>query len=358
MRFFPNQSVVSKAVPQLGEDGFSAVAWLRSDIHGNILSTFDSTKSQGFNWGIINGRASFQGPGRGRVQPDHPHTRYARWSLLGLTVDIKNHEVRFFSDGAQVGRRPLPSLSASAARGHRATVCGPANGNPGMLGEIRYLALVPSPMNTEEHRSFYNAFARELNLSEAEGATAAPMKTPSLEFNPAEPESLAGEFDFPPDIKAGLVESASSDNRRVLRFHGEIAAGLDLDHQSRSRGDRVSLRFRFKHLSGDRYVIGTIGDARVPVRLVHEGGTIYLCGENTREACGPLAPGWNTISVETGGKTTTASLNGAAAKQATHEPKGTWVYLGQGYREGTYPVDSAFEMDVSSVGTRVQAGRR
>ncbi|MFN9914079.1 MAG: hypothetical protein ACK53L_15925, partial [Pirellulaceae bacterium] len=145
-----------------------------------------------------------------------------------------------------------------------------------------------------------------------------------------------------------------SENRRVLRFYGEISAGLDLDHHSRSRGDLVSVRFRFKHLAGTRYVIGTMGDSRVPVRLVHEEGTIYLCGRNTRETCGPLISGWNTISIETGGTTTTASLNGAAAKQAKHHPRGTWIYLGQGYREGTYPVDSAFEIDVSTVATKVQ----
>lgn len=81
---------------------------------------------------------------------------------------------------------------------------------------------------------------------------------------------------FPSDIKAGLVESALSENRRVLQFHGEIAAGLDLDHHSRSRGDKVSLRFRFKHMTGTRYVICTVGDSRVPVRLVNEDGTLFF----------------------------------------------------------------------------------
>jgi hypothetical protein len=352
MRFFQNQSVVSKAVPRLGAEGFSAVAWLRSDIHGNILDTFDASKSHGFNWAIINGRASFQAPGKGRVQPDHEHERYANWSLLGVTVDIKNHEVRFFADGKQVGQRPLPSLGPAVASSQCATLCGPANGSPGMLGEIRYLALIPSPMNGDQHRSFYNSFARDLHLPEINGP-AAPMATPVLEFDPAQPERLAQQFDFPPDIKAGLVESAVSENRRVLRFYGEISAGLDLDHHSRSRGDLVSLRFRFKHMTGPRYVLCTIGDARVPVRLVNENGTIYLCGENIRQACGPLVSGWNTISIETGSGTTTASLNGAETKQARHEPKGTWIYLGQGYREGNYPSDSAFAIDVSSVATMV-----
>jgi hypothetical protein len=353
MRFFQNQSVVSKAIPKLGAEGFSAVAWLRSDIHGNILDTFDAGKTQGFNWAIINGRASFQASGKGRVQPDHAHMRLASWSLMGLTVDIKNHEVRFFVDGTQVGQRPLHSIGASVVSGERATLFGPANGNPGMLGEIRYLALTPSPMNSDEHLAFYNAFAQELKGSGINGP-AAPLPTPVLEFDPAQPERLARQFDFPPDIKDGLVESAVSENRRVLRFHGEIAAGLDLDHYDRSRGDSVSLRFRFKHLTGTRYVIGTMGDSRVPVRLVNEDGTIYLRGQNIRETCGPVVAGWNTISIETGGDITTASLNGAEAKQATHHPKGTWIYLGQGYREGNYPVDSAFEIDVSSVATRVQ----
>ncbi|MCY2973249.1 MAG: hypothetical protein NTW52_01135 [Planctomycetota bacterium] len=353
MRFFQNQSFVSKAVPKLGAKGFSAVAWLRSDIHGSILDTFDASKTNGFNLGIINGRASFQAPGKERVQPDHEWTRYANWTLLGVTFDIQNHEVRFFADGMQVSQRPLPSLGASVANGNCATICGPANSNPGMLGEIRYFAHIPSPMNSDEHRSFYNSFARDRNLSENSGP-AAPMATPVLEFDPAQPERLAQQFNFPSDIKAGQVESVFSENRRVLRFYCEISAGLDLDHHSRSRGDKVSVRFRFKHLAGTRYVIGTIGDSRVPVRLVNEEGTIYLCGQNTRETCGPLVPGWNTISIETLGETTTASLNGAAAKQATHQPKGTWIYLGQGYRQGTYPVDSLFEIDVSSVSTNVQ----
>ncbi len=353
MRFFQNQSVVSKAVPQLSEGGFSAVAWVRSDIHGNLLDTFDASKSHGFNWAIINGRASFQAPGQRRVQPTHEYERYAKWTLLGITVDIKNHEVRFFAEGKQVGQKQIPSLGASVASGKCATLCGPANGTPGLLGEIRYLALVASPMNSDEHRSFYNSFARELNLPEIEGPTA-PMAKPVLEFDPAQPERVAQHFDFPPDIKAGLVESAVSENRRVLRFYGEIAAGLDLDHQSRSRGDRVSLRFRFKHMTGARYVVGTIGDSRVPVRLIHENGTLYLCGETTRETCGPLISGWNTVSIETGGETTSASLNGASSKQSKHEPKGTWIYLGQGYREGNYPVDSAFEIDVASVSTIVR----
>jgi hypothetical protein len=356
MRFFQNQSVVSKAVPKLGAEGFSAVAWLRCDIHGNILDTFDASKTRGFNWAIINGRASFQAPGKGRVQPDHAHERYAKWTLLGVTVDIQNHEVRFFANGEEVGRKSLPSLGVSVVSGARATLCGPANGNPGLLGEIRYLAVMPSSMTGEEHRSFYNAFARDLNLTEITGP-AEPMATPVLEFDPAQPERLAQQFDFPPDIKAGVIESAVSGNRRVLRFYGEIAAGLDLDHHDRSRGDKVSLRFRFKHLTGTRYVIGTIGDSRFPVRLIQEDGEVYICGQNTREACGPLDPSWNTLSIESGGDSTTVSLNGAEAKQAKHQPKRTWIYLGQGYREGIYPVDSAFEIDVSSVATRVRAGR-
>lgn len=352
MRFFQNQSVVSKTVPKLSAEGFSAVAWLRSDIHGNILDTFDASGIAGFNWAILNGRATFQAPGKKRVLPDHEHARYANWTLLGVTVDIQNHEVRFFANGEEEGVKQIPSLGPSVASGQRATLCGPASGNPGMLGEIRYLALIPSPMNGDGHRSFYNRFAKDLKLSEIQ----APQVTtamPVLEFDPANPERVAQQFNFPPDIKAGLVESAVSGKRRVLRFHGEIAAGLDLDHHSRSRGDKVSLRFRFKHLTGDRYVIATLGDSRSPVRLVNEAGTVYLCGEGTRESCGLVTSGWNTISLETGGETTAAVLNGAETKQARHQPKGTWIYLGQGYREGTYPVDSAFEVDVATVATRV-----
>lgn len=353
MRFFQNQSVVSRTVPQLGAEGFSAVVWLRSDIHGSILDTFDASRSNGFNWAIVNGRANFQAPGSRNILPDHAHERYSNWTLLGISVDIKNREVRFFTDGEEKARKPMPSLDASVARGRCATICGAAGGIPGLLGEIRYLALIPSPMNRDEHRSFYNDFAQELSLQGTDGP-ATPAVKPALEFDPAKPEDLAQHFNFPPDIKAGLIESAVIENRRILRFHGEIAAGLDLDHHSRSNGDEVSLRFSFKHETGARYVLCTVGDARTAVRLVNEGGTVYLCGETSREPCGQLVRGWNTVSLETGGETTSVSLNGAPPKQTRHGPEGTWIYLGQGYREGTYPVDSAFEIDVASVTTMVR----
>ena len=42
-------------------------------------------------------------------------------------------------------------------------------------------------------------------------------------------------------------------------------------------------------------VMGTFGDSRVPVRLVHEDGAIYLCGQNTKQTCGPLNPEWNAV---------------------------------------------------------------
>jgi hypothetical protein len=140
----------------------------------------------------------------------------------------------------------------------------------------------------------------------------------------------------------------------VLSFHGDIAAGLYIDQHSRSHGNKSGLCFSFKHLTGARYVIGTLGDSRIPVRLVHEDGAIYLCGQHTKESCDPLHPEWNTVDLATVGETTSASLNGASAKQAKHQPKGTWICLGQGYRERTYPTDSIFEVDVSSVDTRVQ----
>ena len=42
-------------------------------------------------------------------------------------------------------------------------------------------------------------------------------------------------------------------------------------------------------------VMGTFGDSRVPVRLVHEDGAIYLCGQNTKQTCGTLNPDCNTV---------------------------------------------------------------
>ena len=174
MRFFQNQSVVSKAAPRLIEEGFSAVAWVRSDIHGNLPDTFDASKGHGFNWAIIKGRASVMPNGPSSASP--LTSRIMRWVSLPMT---KRRD----------GNRYRP-LGASVASGKCATLCGPSNGIPGLLGEIRYLALVASPMNSDEHRSFYNSFSGELNLLGNNGP-AAPMATPVLKFDPAQPERLA-----------------------------------------------------------------------------------------------------------------------------------------------------------------------
>ena len=77
-----------------------------------------------------------------------------------------------------------------------------------------------------------------------------------------------------------------------------------------------------------------MGESRVPVRLVNGDGKLYLCGEDNEKNCGPRIAGWNTIPLETGDYTTSAALNGVEAKQAKHQPKRTWISLGQGYRKG------------------------
>jgi hypothetical protein len=353
VRFFPNQYVVSKSVPRLDPEGFSAVAWLRFAIHGRILGTYDPENGGGFDWAIVNGRASFQAQAAGRTGPDHGWTRYAKWSQVGITVDIKKREVRFYTDGREVGRKPLPSLTTLVAEGQSATVGGPSRGVPGILGDIRYLALISSPMSKDEHASFYKSLARDLGRSEI-NRPAATKPIPCLEFDSSRPERLSRDFEFPANMKAGIVESAVRDGLRVLRLYGEISAGLDLDANSRNHGDQVHLRFRFRHLTGERYVVCTIGDSRVPLRLVKESGSLQLINSDSTEVCGQLKTGWNTVAIETGGDTTTISLNSGRAQSVRHSPKGTWVYLGQGYREGSYPIDSAFEIDVSSVTSMVQ----
>jgi hypothetical protein len=355
VRFFPNQHVVSKSVPRLGPEGFSAVAWLRSAIHGRILGTYDPKTDGGFDWAIVNGRASFQAQAAARTGPDHAWTRYAKWSQVGITVGIKKREVRFFTDGREVGWKPLPSLTMRVAKGQSATVGGPSRGIPGILGDIRYLALMPFPMSENEHASVYNLLAKDLGRPEI-NQPAATKLIPCLEFDPSRPERLSRDFDFPANMKAGIVETAVSDGLRVLRLYGEILAGLDLDANTRDRGDRVHLRFRFRHLTGNRYVVCTVGDSRGPVRLVNTNGTLQLRGAGAFETCGRLRDGWNTVAIETGGDVTTVWLNGEKPQGLRHSPKGTWIYLGQGYREGDYPVSNAFEIDVSSVATMVQEG--
>ena len=63
--------------------------------------------------------------------------------------------------------------------------------------------------------------------------------------------------------------------------------------------------------------------------------------------------GWAQLEITTSANTTRAQLGNQTPVEVTHNPQGTWVYLGQGFRTDTLTPDDEFLIDVESVQSRV-----
>jgi len=181
----------------------------------------------------------------------------------------------------------------------------------------------------------------------------APVKASRLLWlDPTDPQ-FAQQFDMPSSSFQG-VRVATEDGRSVLRFFGEGSTGVDLDENHRARGDKVQLRFRFKTEAGEESVICTAGDADQPARVLASKGELFLSTGSQRYSCGKLPTGkWADLQITTFADKTVAQLDNRPPVEVTHTPRGTWIYLGQGYLTGTLNPADRFLIDVTSVQSRV-----
>ncbi|MDX9980097.1 MAG: hypothetical protein RBU25_08755, partial [Lentisphaeria bacterium] len=61
-----------------------------------------------------------------------------------------------------------------------------------------------------------------------------------------------------------------------------------------------------------------------------------------------------TLRLRTGDGETAVRLDAAAEAVLPHQPRGNWVYLGQGYRHGGPEPGSVFAVELGSVRSRVR----
>ncbi|MDX9982047.1 MAG: sialidase family protein, partial [Lentisphaeria bacterium] len=329
--FQRNQFAASARPVRVGADGFSFAAWVRPAAAGVLLDCRDGAKS-GFVVGLQGLQPFFfLNPAIGN-QVFPLNLEPGRWNYLGLTVDNRTGQALAVVND-QTAERTFPAPSGTpldgttAHLGHRRF---PASQLTGLDGALRFLAVLPGPsLAAADHQALRAAFATERPQ---------PPPDAALWLDPADEPAFARDFRLP-DTPAAGVETAVFADRACLVFRGDASAGLDLDANQRSLGHTVEVEFRFALLAGSEQVVATVGDAVAPARIVHrEDGLFLELGElraflGTLPAALPETP-WHTLRLRTGDGETAVRLDAAAEAVLPHQPRGNWVYLGQGYRHG------------------------
>lgn len=365
--FHGAQHVAMRNAVDPGSDGFSFGAWVRDRGTGMIL---DSRGSRGgFNVMIESKSTEDETAPRQRcpsaclltkphvLSSNLPLTPQGAWHYIGLTADNRTGEAVFYVDGrSETVRfetplpRPLndmpPHLGAKSLAGSRV---------PGLTGDIRFAALYAGPaLQPEHHRWLCNRFADELARPKLDRAVE-PSEPPLLWMDPADSDAFERDFTVPDSRPRGGSEVVTLDGRQVLRFRDRGSAGVDVDENHRDRGDRLSLRFRFRIESGQGQTLCTVGDVNRPARLIARDGQVFLCAEKQAVPCGRINPdGWTAVTLETYGNTTRAGAGESPAVEVNHAPEATWVFLGDAYPKYNDFPGTSFLIDVESVGTCVQ----
>ena len=352
LRFEGRQYVTSRHIPATENNRLSLAGWIRWRSVGYLIDT----RPGGLAWRIATNLQDRM-PNiffRSEVTKSKQFNstlslKQDEWIYIGLDLDPDKGAATFYVndrcekvDIAPVARASLKGAAARVGWSERV---------PAFHGDVRFLAMFNEPIGTAGHRYLHDRLAAGMGRKPLGGGS--PVKAPRLLWlDPADPE-FAQQFDMPSNSFQG-VRVATEDGRSVLRFFGEGSAGVDLDENHRGRGDKVQLRFRFKTESGDGSVICTTGDADQPARVLASKGELFLSTGNQRYSCGKVPAGkWATLQIATFGDTTLAQLDNQPAVEVTHTPRGTWIYLGQGYQTGTLPPDDRFLIDVTSVQSRV-----
>ena len=174
-------------------------------------------------------------------------------------------------------------------------------------------------------------------------------------MDPADETAFQRDFALSTDTEHGGSEAVLVDGLRALRFRDQGSAGVDLDENDRTLGDKVSLRFRFRIEAGESHTLCTVGDVNQPARLITHDGQIFLTTGKTNLLCGNInKDGWTGVALETARDRTTATVDHGTPVTVRHQPVATWLYLSEGYPDyGKYP-GNRWLLDVGSVQTCVE----
>ena len=354
LRFAGHHCVVSRQVPDPGQDGFSAGAW----VMGSGMVLFDTRctgPAGGFVWGQKQNRPMLYLSTPERDLMPSLRLKWHEWNYVGITVDNRAGRATFYVDGKSetvrfTAHAPHPLRGTYAHVGAKSL---PTSQLRGLDGVLRCLAVYPSAQfGQEEHNWLRNQFAESIDQSPTRPERE-PSARPALWFDPVDKQALARDFRFPEDTPRG-VEVTAIDGLQVLRFIGESSAGVDLDENHRDRGDRVEIRFRFRLEAEDEHVLCTVGDADTPARVVAKSGHIWLTAARQEACAGAVGDdGWTRVHACSGGDTTQLRVADREPVSINHTPVATWLYLGEGYPPNGVPDGNRFLVDVASVRSRI-----
>jgi len=352
-----------------GPNGVSFGCWIQPKRGGALLDTrSDTAAGRGFVF-LLGGTTT----GSAKLAPLHPQfgflgqpnlvadalalPRDGRWHYTGFTLNRSAGEVVFYVDDQSQTVRftPPPATALQGTTAHLAYKRLAKSRLNGLDGKLRWAAVYSGPQLTAaQHRGLFNRWAEELGHKQLDGAAAVTAQ-PLLWADPADAAALRRDFVWPDAPGAGGTEVVTIDGRPALRLRDEGSAGIDLDANRRSRGDRVGLEFRFRVEQGPRQVLCTLGDFNQPARLIAAQGQVLLEAAGMQRPCGPITPdGWTTVTLQTWSDRTQAQLAGHSPVEVRHQPIATWAYFGEAFPHyGQRPTNARTLIDVSAVRTRV-----
>ena len=333
-----------RTAPSVSPEGFSFSAWVKPQVGGVLFDNRSSTS--GLVWGLSGTWYVNLGEPAQNIRSTLrvPHDR---WSYTGLTVDYAKGRVDFYVDQQretvkfEPGRRSMSSSTAT-------------------LGGSNQTRSSLTPFEGTLHRFTVHGANRLGRADHGLLALQAPGGTTARQLvNLAGQRSVIGDFILPPGSQntPDSITAGNVDSRKTLRFAGTASAGVELEANNRARGDTVEMKFSFRIETGSRQTICTVGDANEPARIKVEGNAILLSAGGQTIACGSVKPGfWHELFIQTRQGITRAQLDGQPAVELAHNPKATWIYLGEGYRSSGIGPDAAFTVDATSIRSRVERG--
>jgi len=328
-RFMGSQSMKSVTPLALDDAVVTVSAKLRSVAMGCLVDTRTAGQRSGFVVGL-NASGGAVKPFAFLNSPEHnliPDLRLNRvgWNVLSVRIDRTKGLVQFDLNGKTAEMsfttEGLPPFSGPAVVGRPFSEASRVPTFDGDLGSLRI-----SSAGRPEPLLGLSAVGRNVNM----------------EF-PEEP------------IANHRVVLGEEEGRAVVRVTGDGSAGLDLDDNERSRGDRVEIEAKVRVMGKGDTDILTVGDANHWVCLgTRKGAYALIAGDQIVPLGVQATDKWQSISMVSG-KGKTSVRVGAVSTSLPHECEGNWAYLGRAYglpRNFT-GARAEFQVDLASLRSRV-----
>jgi len=332
--FRGDQQMTSREPLVVPDAGYTIVAEVRGEGGGTILDSRPGNPPGGVLFGLMGRKPFVYLHNADNNIPSPLELPDDNWHTIAATVDSAAKQVIFRVDDqtavVKLTEPPGQTLAGTTAR----------------IGAKRFERSGVQPLHADLSKlAVYAAvLPAEQQLN--------PRLLAVLRLDASDETALARDFELPPDAGHGVEFLPDTPPR--LRLRGLGSAGIDLDDNERANGDQVEFELKFRPRSPVRQTILTIGDANHPARLVAEAGVLKLEAEGVAKELGAApADVWTAVTVSTGGEQTMARCGGATAT-VTHQPEGTWAYLGEGYRDGEWQGEvGSVEVELGSFRTRV-----